>query len=98
MNCSDCVVCGKSAQINRTIGSAISDRVTPEIQIIMGSLSSGRRDTESGRSVNNQDSCEKTNGLKTKLTKNDSRSAFDLRDTGDTNPYSSLNKKTRELH
>ena len=66
------------SQINRAIHSAISDRVIPEIQNIMGSLSSGQRDTESGTSVDNQNSSEDTVGLKTEITKKDSRSAFDL--------------------
>ena len=77
-------------QINRAISSAISDRVIPEIQKIMGSLSSGQKDTESGVSINNQDTCGETNELKTKITKKDSRSAFDLRDTGGLCPYSML--------
>ena len=33
-------------------------------------------------SVKNQDTNEKTNGLNTKLTKKDARSALDRRDTG----------------
>ena len=70
-------------QINRTISSAISDRVIPGIHNIMGTLSSGQRDTESDSSNNIQDNSEVTNGLKTKITKKDSRSAFDLRDTED---------------
>ena len=69
------------SQINRAISSAISDRVVPEIEKITSSLLSGQRDTESGVSVKNQESSEETNRLKTKITKKDSRSAFDLRDT-----------------
>ena len=42
------------SQINRAISSAVSDRVIPEIQNIMGTLSSGHQDTESGSSNNNQ--------------------------------------------
>ena len=52
----------------------------------MGSLFSGLGDTGSGTSTNNQYS-EETIGLNRKLTNNDSRSAFDLRYTGDLNPY-----------
>ena len=70
------------SQINMAISSAISDRVLPEILNIVGSLSSEQRDTESGTSTNNQETSEETNGLKTKITKKDTRSAFDLRDTG----------------
>ena len=48
----------------------------------MGSLSSGHRDTECEMSGNNQDSSEET-----EITMNDSRSAFDRRDSGDLSPY-----------
>ena len=51
------------------ISTAISDRVIHEIQSIMGSLSSGQRDTESGTSTNNQNISEKMNGLNAKLKK-----------------------------
>ena len=68
-------------QINRIISSVISDRIIPEFHNIMGSLSTGQRNSESGTSVNNQDTSEKTNAINTKLTKKDSRSVFDLRDT-----------------
>ena len=53
----------------------------------MGTLSSGQRDTESGSSQNNQEDREGSNGLKTKFTKKDSRSACNLRDTDDRSPY-----------
>ena len=53
----------------------------------MGTLSSGHKDTESSSSTNNQDSNEATNGFKTKMTKNDSMSAIDLRDIEDISPY-----------
>ena len=54
----------------------------------MGSMNFGQRDTESGTSTNNQDISEKkTNGVNTKLTEKISRSAFDLRDTGNISPY-----------
>ena len=56
------------SQINRAISSAISDGVNPEIQNIMGSLSSGQRATESRTSVKDQDSSEDTVRLKTKIT------------------------------
>ena len=42
-------------QITRTINSAINDRVIPEIQNAIGTLSSGQRDTESGSSPNIQE-------------------------------------------
>ena len=68
-------------QITRTIISAINYRVIPELQNAMGTLSSGQKDTESGSSPNNQEDREGSNGLQTKITKKDSRSACDLRDT-----------------
>ena len=69
-------------QINRTIIYATSDRVIPEIQNIMGALSSVPSDSESNSSNNNnQDNSDASSGLKTKTTKKDSMFAFDLRDT-----------------
>ena len=53
-------------------------------------LSSRQRDTESGLSINNQDISKETNGLNPKLTKKDSRSAFDLRNTGHLSPYTQM--------
>ena len=74
-------------QITRAINSAINNSVIPEIQKAMGTLSSGQRDTESGSLPNNQEDREGSNGLKTKITKKDSRSACPLRDTDDLSPY-----------
>ena len=74
-------------QVTRTINSAINDRVIPELQNAMGTLSLGQRDTESGWSPNNQEGREGSNGLQTKVTTKDSRSACDLRDTEGLNPY-----------
>ena len=74
-------------QITRAINSAINDKLVPEIQNIMGTLSSGQRDTESGSSPNNQDKTEGTNGFISKITKKDSRSACNSRDTDDRSPY-----------
>ena len=59
-------------QISRAINSAINDRVIPEIQKALGTLSSGQRDTESGSSPNNQEDREGSNGFKTKIPKKDS--------------------------
>ena len=56
-------------QITRAINSAINDEIVPEIQNIMGTLSSGQRDTESGSSSNNQDNTEGNNGFISKITK-----------------------------
>ena len=69
------------------MNSAIKDRVISEVRNAMSRLSSGQRDTESGSSPNNQEEREGSNALKTKITKKDSRSAFDLRDTEDLSPY-----------
>ena len=72
------------AQINRAIISAISDRIIPEIRNIVRSMSSsGNRDTEASSSLNSQENRERTIGLKTRITKKDSRSACDLRGTED---------------
>ena len=69
-------------QINRAINTAIAERVVPEIQNIVSSMSSsGNRDTEASMSPNSQEGRGNTSGLKTKITKKDSRSACDLRDT-----------------
>ena len=81
-------------QITRAINSAINDKMVPEIQYIMGTLSSGQRDTESGSSPNNQDNTEGTNGFISKITKKDSRSACNLRDTDDRSPYTKMNFST----
>ena len=69
-------------QINRAISTAISERVIPEIQNIVSSMSSsGNKDTEASISTNSLENRENTSGLKSKLTKKDSRSACDLTDT-----------------
>ena len=71
-------------QINRTISSAVSDRVIPKIRNFLSSMSSsGNRDTEASSSSNCQENRNQTNVLK----KKDSRSACDLRNTEDVGPY-----------
>ena len=76
------------SQINRAISSAISDRVIPEVRTIMSSLSSsGNMDTEASSSPNSQENRENNHGLKTKVTKKDSRSVGDLRNAEDQSPY-----------
>ena len=70
------------SQINRAISAAISEKVLPEIQNIVSSMSSfGNRDTEASMSPDSQENRENPSGLKTKLLKKDSRSVGDLRDT-----------------
>ena len=69
------------SQINRAINTAISERVIPEIQNIVSSMSSsGNRDTEASMSPCSQQNRENPSGLKSKITKKDSRSVGDLRD------------------
>ena len=59
-------------QINRAITSAIAERIIPEVQNIVCSMSSsGNRDTESGLSPDSQEVREDTNGFKSKFTKKD---------------------------
>ena len=70
------------SQINRAISTAISEKVLPEIQNIVSSMSSsGNRDTEMSMSPSSQENRENPSGLKTKLLKKDSRSVGDLRNT-----------------
>ena len=83
----DWLMSTKHSQINRVTCSAINDRVIPAIQNIMSSLCSRQPDTESGMSGSGHENSEQTSGLKTKIAKKDSMSAFDLRDTGDLSPY-----------
>ena len=78
------------SQINRVISSAISEIVIPEILNIMSSLYSGNKDTESRSSLNNQENNSESTGLKTKFTIKDCRSVFDLRDTEDLSPYTTV--------
>ena len=75
-------------QINRAVSTAISERVIPEIQNIVSSMSSsGNRDTEASMSPSSQENRESSSGLKPKITKKDSRSVGDLRDTTGRGPY-----------
>ena len=67
-------------QINRAISAAISERVIPEIQNIVSSMSSsGNRDSEASLSPSSQENREISSSLKTKILKKDSRSVGDLR-------------------
>ena len=74
------------SKINRAISSASSEKVIPDIQNIMTSMSSGNRDTESGSSSNNQENNNGTTGFKSENTKKGCRSVFALRDTEDVSP------------
>ena len=67
--------------------SAITDRVNPEVQNIMGSLPSDRNGPDPSTSLTEDGVDNASKSRNTKLTKKDSRSACDLReDTGFT-PY-----------
>ena len=78
-------------QINRAISTAISERVFPETQNIVNSMSSsGNRDTEDSMFPNSQETREKASGLKNQITKKDSMSACDLRDTTGRGSYTDV--------
>ena len=78
-------------QINRAISTAIAERVIPEIENIVSSMSSsGNRDSEASSSPNSQEITEGNNGFKSKIINKDSRSACDLRATRDSSPHSTL--------
>ena len=76
------------SQINRAISNAISERVIPEIQNIVSSMSSsGNRDPEASVSPNSQENRECSSGFKSKFAKKDSQSACDLRDIAGRSHY-----------
>ena len=76
------------SQINRAISNAITERVIPEIQNIVSSMySSGNRDNEASLSPCSQENRENPSGLRSKITKKDSRSVGDLRDTAPSSHY-----------
>ena len=85
------------SQINRAISSAISERVIPDVQNIMSSIFSWNSNTESASSSNNQENKNGTTGFKTKVTKKDCRSAFDLKGTEDLSPYTTILSSRRKL-
>ena len=84
----DSMVALMHTQINEAISSAISYRVIPEIcSIVISMSSSGNRDTEASSSPNSQGNRENDFGMKTKITKKDSRSACYLRNTETVSSY-----------
>ena len=86
------------SQINRAINTAISERVIPEIQNIVSSMSSsGNRDTEASMSPCSQENRESSSGLKSRITNKDSRSVGDLRDTAPSSHYTNLWAKYQDL-
>ena len=56
---------------------------------MVNSLSSGNRDTESGSSSNHQENNSATTAFKTKITKKDCRSAYNLKESEDLSPQTS---------
>ena len=75
-------------QINRAISTAIAEKVIPEIQNIVSSMSSsGNRDTEASTSPSNQENRNDLSGLRTKILKKDSRSMGDLRNAAERGSY-----------
>ena len=80
-----------NGQINRAIDTAIAERIIPEIQNMVSSMSfSGSRDNGASLSPNSQENAEKNSGFKTKIAKKDSRSACDLRVPRDSSPYTTF--------
>ena len=77
----------RQTQIRGAINSAINDRVIPEIQKIMGSLSLDRNDTELVTSLDEDGVGNVWINAMAKFTKNDSRTACDLRQDADFTPY-----------
>ena len=66
----DTMLCILYSQINRAISSTLAERVLPEIQNIVSSMSSSRNsDTESGLSPDNQGIRKAQRGLKPKVPK-----------------------------
>ena len=87
------------SQINRAVTTAIAERVIPEIQNIVRSMSSsGNMDTEASMSPGSQENRESSSGLKSKITKKDSRSVGDLRDTAPSCHYSNFPKYLKRDH
>ena len=79
------------SQINRAISAALAEKVIPEIQNIVSSISSsGNRDTDASVSPNSLENRECSSGFKSKFAKKDSRSACDLRDTTGCGHYKAI--------
>ena len=82
------------SQISRAINNAMTERVTPEIQNIVSSMSSsGNRDTEASVSPNSQENRECSSGFKSKFAKKNSQSACDLRDIAGHSPYNVISQR-----
>ena len=74
-------------QISRAINSAISERIIPELQNMVGTLPLSRYGVEPCTSTNENGIRNVWQNANTELTKKDSRSACDLRDHTDNTPY-----------
>ena len=74
-------------QISKAISSAISERVTPEIQNMVGNLLLDHHGVEPCAPSNEDDVRSVWESANTNFTKKNSRSACDLRDHTDTFPY-----------
>ena len=74
-------------QISRAIGSVISDRVIPEVQRVIGNLLLNQNGVATVTSSFDQGLAGNTKGPKPKLSKKDSRSAFDLIEDMDLTVY-----------
>ena len=89
----DSIMSMMHSQINRAISSAVSDRVIPEIRNFLNSMIIPHQVLGTLRpssSLNSQGNREGTAGMRTKISKKDSRSACDLRNRKDHGPYKSL--------
>ena len=87
------------SQINRSISTAIAERVISEIQNIVSPMSSSRnRDTEASLSPDSQENTERNNGFKSKITKKDSRSACNPRNNRDRRPYTARPRKLLKVN
>ena len=75
------------SQISRAISSAISERIIPEIQNMVENLPLGQHGVEPCTSTNEEGIRSSWENTNTRLTKKDSRSAWDLRDHTDVSPY-----------
>ena len=75
------------SQISRTISSAISERIIPEIQNMVENLPLGQHSVEPCTSTNEEGIRSSWENTNTRLTKKDSRSACDLRDHTNVSPY-----------
>ena len=77
-------------QISRVINCAISERIIPEIQNMVGNLPLNQHGVETCTSLDGNRTGNVWKNTNAKITKKDSRSACDLRDHTDFTPYSQV--------